>query len=395
MTEEFGSVSSVEEIYKEIMIETISNTYPKYIQKDLLSTLEQQGVVKLKKDMIIKEGAQTIDLSEAEENERLTQGIASPAVLRALEKREFTKSYHFSAIFTGNGKQKTNFADLVQKGKLLEFKSANFVHDNVLDVNRPTEVVPTMFPIGNIKIFKFTKILTGFLPTTATTATRKRIKYNVLGVYHEYLDVLEIRFDRARSLFQYEDELFYHNQVVGVLNWFKEVANFELENINISPVISYINKKDQDEVVVHSQAMSMSTGAKAELYTAENGAPILPLLGELKELIRTNEELFEQCPKIKDLLDKFISETEDTSDLPWISLRWNGDAKNEGILVKFKHNYENKGYTLLNFFGRQTNMEKMNNVTKYIIDNKAEIDAKESSDAPEIGETSDTTREVS
>ncbi|HEY4429542.1 MAG TPA: hypothetical protein VGN87_00745 [Paenibacillus sp.] len=392
MTEEVGSVNSVEEIYKELMIETVSNTYPKYIQKDLLSTLEQQGVVKLKKNMTIKEGAQTIDLSEAEEDERLTQGIAFPAVLRALEMREFTKSYHFSAMFAGNGKPKTIFADLVKKGKLLEFKSANFVHDNVLDVNHPTKVIPTMFTIGNIKIFKFTKLLTGFLPTTAT---RKRIKYNVLGVYHEYLDVLEVRFDRARSLFQYEDELFYHNQVVGVLNWFNEVANFELENINISPVISFINKKDQDEVVVHSQAMSMSTGAKAELYTAENGAPILPLLGELKELIRTNEELFEESPKIKDLLDKFISETEDTSDLPWISLRWKGDAKNEGILVKFKHNYENKGYTLLNFVGRQTNMEKMNNVTKYIIDNKAELDAKESSAAPEIEETADITREVS
>lgn len=392
MTEELGSVNSVEVIYRELMIETVSNTYPKYIQKDLLSSLEQQGVVKLKKDMTIKNGAQTIDLSEAEVDERLTQGIAFPAVLRALEKREFTKSYHFSAMFNGTGKRNTNFADLVQKGKLLDFKSVNFVHDNVLDVNLPAEVVPTMFTIGNIKIFKFTKILTGFLPTTAT---RKRIKYTVLGVYHEYMDVLEIRFDRARTLFQYEDELFYHNQVVGVLNWFKEVANFELENINISPVISYINKKDQDEVVVHSQAMSMSTGAKAELYTAENGAPILPLLGELKELIRTNEELFEESPKIKDLLDKFISETEDTSDLPWIALRWKGDAKNEGILVKFKHNYENKGYTLLNFVGRQTNMEKMNNVTKYIIDNKAELDAKESSAAPEIGETSDITREVS
>ncbi|GIP57897.1 hypothetical protein [Paenibacillus woosongensis] len=391
MSEEFESVGPLDEKYRELMVETVLNTYPKYIQKDLLGTLEQHGVVKLKKKMTIKKGAQTIDLSEKEEDERLTEGLAFQPVMRAVEKREFTKSYHFSAIFAVNGKQETNFAELVQEGKLLDFTAANFTHDNVMDVNHPTEVVPTMFAIGKIKIIKFTKILTGFLPTTAS---RKRIKYNVLGVYHEYLDILEIRFDRARSLYQYEDDLFYHNQVLGVLNWFERVANFEIENINIPPVISYINKKDQDEVVVHSQAMSMSTGAKAELYTAENGAPILPLLGELKELIKTHEELFEQSPEIKDLLDKFITETEDTSDLPWISLRWKGDAKNEGMLVKFKHNYENKGYTLLNFFGRQTNMEKMNNVTKYIIDNKAELDERESSAAPEIGETSDNTQEV-
>lgn len=391
MSEEFESVDLLDEKYRELMIETVSNTYPKYIQKDLLGTLEQHGVVKLKKKMTIKKGAQTIDLSETAEDEQLTEGLVFQPVLRVLEQREFTKSYHFSAIFAVNGKKETNFAELVQEGKLLDFKAENFVHDNVLDVNHPTDVVPTMLDLGNIKIIKFTKILTGFLPTTAT---RKRIKYNVLGVYHEYLDVLEIRFDRARSLYQYEDDLFYHNQVLGVMNWFEEVANFELGNINIPPVISYINKKDQDEVVVHSQAMSMSTGAKAELYTAENGAPILPLLGELKELIKTHEELFEQSPEIKDLLDKFITETEDTSDLPWISLRWKGDAKNEGMLVKFKHNYENKGYTLLNFTGRQTNMEKMNNVTKYIIDNRKELDERESSAAPEIGETSDCSQEV-
>lgn len=180
-----------------------------------------------------------------------------------------------------------------------------------------------------------------------------------------------------------------------MLGWFQEVAGFELENINIPPVISYINKKDQDEVAVHSQAMSMSSGAKAELYVSENGDPILPLLGELKELMKVNEELFEQSPEIKNLLDKFIADTEDTSDLPWISLKWKADAKNEGMLVKFKHNYENKGYTLLNFFGRQTNMEKMNNVTKYIIENKAELDAQESSAASQGGEITDSAREVS
>lgn len=391
MSEEVEDVGRLDEEYKELMIETISNTYPKYIQKDLLGTLEQHGVIKLKKKMVIKEGAQTIDLSETAEDEQLTEGLAFLPVLKTVEKREFTKSYHFSAIFNVIGKQGTDFAKLVQEGKLLDFKAVDFVHDVVLDVNHPTDVIPTMFAIGNIKIVKFTKVLTGFLPT----GLRKRIKYTVLGVYHEYLDVLEVRFDRAKSLYQYEDDLFYHNQVLDVLRWFQEVAGFEVENINIPPVISYINKKEQDEVAVHSQAMSMSSGAKAELYISENGDPILPLLGELKELMKTHEELFEQSPKIKDLLDKFITVTEDTSDLPWISLKWKGDAKNEGMLVKFKHNYENKGYTLLNFFGRQTNMEKMNNVTKYIIDNKAELDEKESSAASQGGNITDTTREVS
>lgn len=205
MTEEVTTSGSLgEEKYRELMIETVSSTYPKYIQKDLLGSLEQQGVVKLKKKMVIKEGAQTIDLSDTVEDERLTEGLVFPPVIRALEKREYSKSYHNSALFNVNGKQENALSELVQEGKLLDFKSADFVHDNVLDVNHPIEVIPTMFAMGNIKIIKFTKILTGFLPT----GLRKRIKYTVLGVYHEYLDVLEVRFDRTKSLYQYEDDLF-------------------------------------------------------------------------------------------------------------------------------------------------------------------------------------------
>lgn len=43
--------------------------------------------------------------------------------------------------------------------------------------------------------------------------------------------------------------------------------------------------------------------------------------------MKTNEELFEASPKIKELLETFISETEAKSDLPWISLIWKGQSK--------------------------------------------------------------------
>ncbi|MEY9096272.1 hypothetical protein [Paenibacillus sp. RC84] len=369
--------------YKQQVIATVNEIYPKYIQKEILAKLDKLDLVKLKKNQATKP-SDAVDLTDVQEDDQLIRGLESDNVLKEIEKREFFKSYHFAAIFNATPKDDNIFTELEKSTKVVNFKSPDYKHDAIFDNQlESAKTIPTRLGIGNVSLLKFSKLLTGY----TQTGEKRQIKYNVLGVYFSHLGVLEIRFDKVRNIFQQEDELFYHNQVEFVVKWFREVAKFELENINLAAIINFINKKDQDEVIIHSQAMSMSTGAKAELYTGQTGNSVLPLLGELKELIRLHEDLFEESPKIKDILDKFIAETESTSDLPWISLRWKGDDKNEGTVVKFRHNYENKGYTLLSYYGRQTIMEKMDYVTKYIIDNRKELERIESDIAEEIGET--------
>jgi len=146
------------------------------------------------------------------------------------------------------------------------------------------------------------------------------------------------------------------------------------------------------------------------LDTGDNDEDVLPLLGELKELLKSNRELFEASPQvtekldnynemaihsreikelmtineelieqniqIKELLDNFILETESASDLPWISLSWKHESKSKALKVKFSFNYMQKEYSLLQYyFNNKTEMERMNYVTRYLIENKRKCDA--------------------
>lgn len=350
--------------YKKQLIETIHETYPKYIQQELLSSLEKKGVVKLRNKKALNENANRVDLSNVEEDQQLVEGLNNNQILNALEKREFYKSYHFSVINIAVPSDENIFEKLEVSGEIQNFLSEDYRHDLLFSESEKPK--PTMLNIRNVVILKFSKLLHGY-----TQLGQKSIKYCIIGIYFKHLGILEIRLDKAKNIF-HSDDLFYHHHIEDVVNWFRNTANFNIETLNLPPVINFINKKDQDEVIIHSQAMSMSSGAKAVLDTGQSGNSILPLLGELKELIKVNEELFDESPKIKSLIENFISETESTSDLPWISLRWKGNDKNDTV-VKFKHNYYDKGYTLLSYYGRQTDMEKMDYVTRNIIKNREEL----------------------
>ncbi|MCF8890657.1 hypothetical protein [Priestia megaterium] len=368
--------------YQEQLKSTVQEMYPKYAQRKLLKDLELLKVVNLKKNRPSTD-ENILDLSTVEEQEQLTTGLLRKReVTRHIEKEEFLKSYKYAALFNVSNIEEDTFIQLQEAGKIHNFFSKDYSHDVIYDGITYKDIKPTKYSMGNVIILKFSKLLTGYIPGTGV---KKQIKYPILAVYLKHLGILEVRLDQVRTYFQ-EDEFFYDKQITFVLKWFKENIDCDIENINLPPIIEYIGKKDQDEVNVHAQAMSLKSGGKAVLETGLNENYILPLLGELKELIKSNEELFEESPEIKMLLDKFISETESTADLPWISLIWKGKNKTKGNIVKFKHNYMNQGYTLLQYYGLQTDMEKMDNVTEYIINNKNEIDSLESAESGETGE---------
>ncbi|WP_042226760.1 hypothetical protein [Paenibacillus popilliae] len=360
--------------YQEYLISTINEMYPKYTQKRLLKDLEKQHIIKLKKNTIQSADDSVIDLSEVEEEEQLTKGISSgnSAIHRQFEKYEFLKSYKYAAIFSVNSVDESLFKQSQDDGLIQNFIAEDYSFDEIYNGVNYRNIKPTMYAMGNVIALKFSRLLTGFTPGIGE---KKQIKYPILCVYLKNLEVVEVRFDRVKTYFQ-EDEFFYHKQVDFVLSWLKKCVGFEIENINISSIINYINKQEQDEVNVYSQAMSTASGGKAVLEAGLNENFILPLLGELKELIKSHEDLFNKSPEIKQLLDMFISETEANSDLPWISLVWKGKEKGKETHVKFRHNFMNQGYTLLQYYGHQSDMEKMDHVTEYIINCKKKLDEK-------------------
>ncbi|MEK3787537.1 hypothetical protein [Paenibacillus sp. FSL K6-1230] len=377
MTEKFSNTLT-EDIevypnYPEILSSTVSESYPKYARKKLLKQMEKNEVVRLEKSKKVSEGKNVLDLSDIEDEEnQLSEGIArAQSVVRHVEKDEFLKSYKFAVLFSVTEIDETLIDEGLIKNKIVDYFSANRPNDYIFDEKTYKSIIPTKYAIGNIIMFKFSRLLSGFPPNTEI---KKQYKYPIIAVYHKHLGVLEIRLDRVKPYFQ-DDEFFYTQQIELVLNWFKINLDCQFENINFPAVIDYIIKTlEQDEVSVHSQSMSLPNGGKAVLDTGANENYILPLLGELKELIRSNEELFDKSPEIRQILDGFIAEIETNANLPWIALIWKGTDKGKSTTVKFKHDYLNQEYSFLQYYGQQSNMEKMNNVTDYIIKNKIEFE---------------------
>ncbi|MEV2910047.1 hypothetical protein ABNF65_15775 [Paenibacillus larvae] len=379
-----------QEQYSKHLLSTINETFAKYKQDEMLKQLEKQNIVRLKKNKRLQND-ETLDLSDIETDQQLSYGISSNnKIIRHYEKNEFLKSYRYSALFNVNSIEDTAFEKLQQEEVILDFFSPEFNHDILFNEFSFQYIKPTKYAIGNVIILKFSRLLTAYVPGSGE---KKEIKYPILCVFFKHLGVLEIRLDSVKNYFQ-EDEFFYHRQIEFVQNWLKNNIHLEIENINLPAIIDFINKQEQDDVIIDSQAMSLASGGKAVLEIGMNENYILPLLGELKELIKSNEELFEQSPEIKKLLDLFISDTETNADLPWMTLNWRSKDKNSGTKVKFRHNYMNQGYTFLQYYGMQSDMRKMDDVTKYIIENRNKLDQKKEDESKEAEKVSFTDSSV-
>lgn len=119
--------------------------------------------------------------------------------------------------------------------------------------------------------------------------------------------------------------------------------------------------------------MFLSTGGNATLASGNySDDVILPILGELKEIIKKNADIFDVDTtgrKIKELLNDYINDAENTADLPWVSLRWANEVKSKSIQVKFiASNSDIKDFSLMQFYNNSRGIEGMIYVAKYLIE---------------------------
>ncbi|WP_458412745.1 hypothetical protein ACNQFZ_18335 [Schinkia sp. CFF1] len=360
--------------YKECMVQTINEIYPKYHIENIIKALKKDNLVYFENQLVPKEGA--VDLTGIfDEKTQLKKCITeSKIILSKVEEIECKKAYKYSIIFKVNDLFEETINQLVSRGIIKTFQSIG--EDNDVLFKDTSSIIPTKYDVDeNIFILKFSRLLSGFSPDTQNKLT---LKYPILAVIYKDLNILELRFEQVKGYLRGNNEYFYVKQTDAVLDWLEENLNCEIEAINISPVIEHISKKDTKEVYVSAQAMNLKSKKKAILDTGENDEDVLPLLGELKALIKENQDLFEKSDdtiEIKEILENFILETEEKSDLPWISLTWKNESKSKAIKVKFQFNYNNQDYSLLQYyFSNKNEMERMNYVTRYLIENKREVD---------------------
>lgn len=360
-------------IYKDIIKTTVASTYPKYSQEKLKKRLIKNNVISSTDNLFEDTVVVAPDASLLTQLNTVFE--ANPdELIKQVEDLEYFHTYKYATLFDLSNYDPQVIESLIDRGTIKSFESEE--NDECTRFSdEMIGVCPTYRKLNNsIECFKFSNEITGYLPIQ--NDNQRIIKYPILVLIHKELNVLEIRLDKTKGHFRSGngDDNFYTKQIAYVESWLVRNLGFDLSPINLAPVIEFIKPRLErnGEIRVSAQAMDLATGSKAILDTGLNDEFVLPLLGELQYLIADNLELFEsndETKAIKELVETFIMETERTSNMPWLSLTWTHEVKAKAVKVKFSFL---PVYTLLNYYASNAEMERMNDVTNYLIDNRTE-----------------------
>jgi hypothetical protein len=360
-------------IYKDIIKTTLASTYPKYSQEKVKKRLEQNSVISSSGSLF---GDTVVVAPDASLLTQLnTVFDANPdELIRHVEDLEYFHTYKYATLFDLVNYDISVIEALIERGSIISYESnANDQCTRFSD--EMVGVSPTYRKLNDsIDCLKFSNEITGYLPIRDDN--QRIIKYPILVLIHKELNAVEIRLDKTKGYFRSGngDDNFYTKQIAYVESWLGQNLGWDLSPINLAPVIEFIKPRLQrnGDIRVSAQAMDLATGSKAILDTGINDEFVLPLLGELQYLIADNLQLFEsneETKSIKELIENFIMETERTSNMPWLSLTWTHEVKARAVKVKFSFL---PVYTLLNYYGSNAEMERMNDVTKYLIENRTD-----------------------
>lgn len=282
-------------------------------------------------------------------------------VTKVIEEWEFKKDYSYSVLYKTNNLNKD---ELIEKTETLNLKFFS-IESSEFDDLQSCITKPILTVEDHIIIFKFLLKKETFHPEIRNDI---KLKYPITAVLFLDYNILEIRYDSISGLFVENSKQFYQKNIKSVRNWFEDNMNIDIENYIIDKSIN--NLKDINGIVLDGKDMRFSNGGRACLEIGTNESYTLPLLGELSNIIENNKKEFDKTPLVKELLEKFIMEKENEADYNWICLCWQGKIKSNNIKVRFQFNYIENDVCLLYHYSGPIGMERMNNVTRCIIENQ-------------------------
>ena len=342
--------------YRLYVKETL-NLYPKYLQDEFIKSLRGKDLINTnskKKDLPID----MVDLSTTTKiEEKIKRSIDEiPTALTMFNTMEFEKGYKYSVLFRCDG---LDYETIV---KQINSCDHIMISDTALE---EMETIPSIAYLQenpkNIKlkfIFRYDKLDPDGNPI--------KFKYPLIVTIFKENDLIDFRFDRlSRNLFRDNTDVYCRN-ILLIKRWLLNKLGIIVLNVDMQEIVESIIANEVD-VVKYAQSMNSRTGGEATLKVNENY--VLPILGELKKLIADRKDLFDKSPEIKELLNDFISDIEETSDLPWITLCWKKERRIKNTNVRFSFDYMNQGYTLLQYTGILQDMERMNKIVECIARN--------------------------
>ncbi|NFM30695.1 hypothetical protein FDC02_05170 [Clostridium botulinum] len=341
--------------YKNILEETILNEYPVYFQKSIIQMLEERKIVF--NDKRRKNNENLLDLTRYTKEKEKLKAVFNETnnIVKCCEYFEYIRAYRYCAIFRMKNFDKNIINDLIKSKKVIQ------VNEDI-DYNDILEIVaykPTYKQDENYIYLKFNFVLNN------REDNFKKIKYPVLVIINKDMNIFEIRLDTIS--FKYKDnENFYKDKIGKVNAWVVSYLKCQVLNIDFQAITRYMKNEKKDDVTIVALKMKRD-GTIAFLDSASNDEMIIPILGELKNIVSLNKELFNKTTdtiKIKTIIEDFISEVEETSDLPSVKILWH----KEKIKLLAMHGYKEEDYSLFKYSDELGDKERMDYVTKYFIE---------------------------
>ncbi|MCD7955963.1 MAG: hypothetical protein LUG93_09505 [Lachnospiraceae bacterium] len=293
------------------------------------------------------------------------------------ENWEFIKLYKYSLPLFWEAKEDKPLEDYLKEIGGNAFVPDDFIPEYVLDTTLK-EATPLYWITEEAIFVKFVLQKSYIQPETFD-----QIDYRYPIVI--YIDLkngfLEIRYDanRYNSNGIVSNEA-YESIVTECILWLKNNLHLNLYTCNHANIIAIINDRQNDDVRMYKQMMQMSTGASAELTASENTDYVLPFIGELRELIDENEEIFNQAEDVKTLLLHYLDDKEETASYPYIYIKWVKPVESQSYIVKVTFDYFSRKYTLLQHITggcKDLGMERMNDAIKYLCESGSFIKGEE------------------
>lgn len=278
------------------------------------------------------------------------------------ENWEFIKLYKYSVPLFFQASN--SIGELLKESDVQEFKEKKYTSPRIL----PTELkdaIPIYKKIKNNFAIKFV-LQKSYFDIANTTQTD--YIYPVIIYFDIEANVSEIRYDA----FKYGSTLAgnnYEEIVNQCIEWLKDKLGINLFNCDHKDTIDKIKDENDSSVKIYKQMMELSSGGSAELTAAQDREYLLPFVGELRELINENTDLFDKSPDIKQLLKNYLDDKEQTANYPYIYVNWVQPIASQSYIVKITFDYLQGKYTVLQHLTgtcKDLGMERMNDAIKYL-----------------------------
>lgn len=343
--------------------------YSKNLQKYVCDLLNQEGYITFdKQESIFDKDKKILFKSKKDWKNILETTTMTSYCIPFYEYWEFIKLYKYSVPFFYEIPDEKELLELIKSKDIVIFDEKQYQSKYIINVT--LEDAEPLCLNENENIFLKFVLQKSFV--NQETFDRIDYRYPIVIYFNEKGKYLEIRYDSTK--YNTSNNENYEKIINDCINWLKSELQINLYICDHRNLIEVIKNADDKSVKLYKQMMEMSSGGSAELTAAESSDYVLPFVGEIRELIDENEELFSECSDAKQLILKYLDDKEATANYPYIYVKKIEPVESQSYMYKVIFDYLNHRYTLLQHITgscKDLGMERMNNVIKYLCESSS------------------------